>query len=153
MPLLELNNIGKTFYINKKIKKKALSEITLHFQNTGLISVVGPSGCGKSTLLNLIGKIDNPSEGKLIFNQKNITKLSELEAAEYRRKNVGYVFQHYHLLEKHNVIQLNVTSIIKWMVLNKAKKKPSVATFGINKDLLTKQCSGCPVARSNVSPL
>lgn len=144
MPLLELNNIGKTFYINKKIKKKALCEITLHFQNTGLISVVGPSGCGKSTLLNLIGKIDNPSEGKLIFNQKNITKLSELEAAEYRRKNVGYVFQHYHLLEKHNVqYNLMLPLLLNGWSFNKAKKKAkSVATsFGINKDLLIKQCS------------
>lgn len=144
MPLLELINISKSFDINNKIRKEALRKITLCFPNTGLISIVGPSGCGKSTMLNLIGKIDNPSEGKLIFNHKNIAKLSKIEESEYRRLTVGYVFQHYHLLEKHSALyNVILPLLLNGWSFHKAKKKAKsiAASFNVSENLLTKQCS------------
>ncbi len=79
MSLLVIKKVSKFYPINKNEKKYVLKDITLSFPSTGLVSVLGKSGCGKSTLLNLIGKLDNPSEGQIFFNRKDISKYKEKE--------------------------------------------------------------------------
>ena len=104
MSLLTVRKVSKYYVINKNEKKYVLKDITLTFPSTGLVSVLGKSGCGKSTLLNLIGKLDNPSEGQIIFNNEDIATFKEKKLVNYRKKIVSYIFQHYHLLDNQTAL-------------------------------------------------
>ena len=70
MGLYELNKVSRYYLVDKK-KKYVLRDVTLSLPNRGLITILGKSGSGKSTLLNMLGKIDNPSEGTIFFNNEN----------------------------------------------------------------------------------
>ena len=99
MSFIELEKVSRFYLINKNQKKYVLKDVTLSFPSAGLISVLGKSGSGKSTLLNLIGKLDDPSEGIIYFNDENITKFKEKKLTSFRRNVVSYIFQHYRLLK------------------------------------------------------
>ena len=104
MSLIELNNVSRFYKIGKNERKYVLKDINLSFPSSGLISILGKSGCGKSTLLNIIGKIDNPSEGKVYFDVQDISKFKERKMTAFRNKEISYIFQHYHLLESQSAI-------------------------------------------------
>ncbi len=76
----------------------ALREVSLAIRNGEFLIINGPSGSGKSTLLNLIGGMDRPSLGKLLFLDQDLTRASERELTRYRRSQVGFVFQFYNLV-------------------------------------------------------
>ena len=76
MGLFELENVGRFYQINKDKKKYVLKNVTLSFPHRGLITILGKSGSGKSTLLNMIGKIDEPSEGVIFFDDEDISAFS-----------------------------------------------------------------------------
>ncbi len=97
MSLLELKNITK-IYQQGEIEVPALRGIDLNIGTGEFSTVFGPSGSGKTTLLNIIGCLDKPTEGKIIFNNKNIANLSKKDLASIRRKNIGFVFQSYNLI-------------------------------------------------------
>lgn len=97
MSLLKLRNITK-IYQQGKIEVPALRGIDLDIGTGEFSTVFGPSGSGKTTLLNIIGCLDKPTEGKIIFNDKNIANLSKKDLAAIRRKNIGFVFQSYNLI-------------------------------------------------------
>ena len=98
--MLEVKHIGKIYKTEEKNNVVALDDINLSFQNTGLVFILGPSGSGKTTLLNLIGGIDQKTEGEILLDGKEITAFS-LE--EYRRNVVSFVFQEFNLLYNLNV--------------------------------------------------
>ncbi len=144
MSLLVLKQISKSYPVDKNEKKYVLEDITLAFPSTGLVSVLGKSGCGKSTLLNLIGKLDNPSEGKIFFNGEDISKFKEKELVNYRKRTVNYIFQHYHLLERQTALyNIMLPALLNGDSLAIAKKKvlSLIDSFSISKDLLDKKCS------------
>lgn len=144
MSLLVLKQISKSYPVDKNEKKYVLKDITLSFPSTGLVSVLGKSGCGKSTLLNLIGKLDNPSEGKIFFNGEDISKFKEKELVNYRKRTVSYIFQHYHLLERQTALyNIMLPALLNGDSLATAKKKvlSLIDSFSIGKDLLDKKCS------------
>ena len=144
MSLLTIRKVSKCYPINKNEKKYVLKDITLSFPFTGLISILGKSGCGKSTLLNLIGRLDNPSEGKIIFNNEDISKYKEKELVTYRKKTVSYIFQHYHLLENQTALyNIMLPALLNGDSYVSAKKKvlSLIDNFSISKDLLDKKCS------------
>ena len=144
MSLLVLKQISKSYPVDKNEKKYVLKDITLAFPSTGLISVLGKSGCGKSTLLNLIGKLDNPSEGKIFFNGEDISKFKEKELVNYRKRTVSYIFQHYHLLERQTALyNIMLPALLNGDSLATAKKKvlSLIDSFSVSKDLLDKKCS------------
>ena len=144
MSLLVIKKVSKFYSINKNEKKYVLKDITLSFPSTGLVSVLGKSGCGKSTLLNLIGKLDNPSEGQIFFNGKDISKYKEKELVIYRKKIVSYIFQHYHLLENQTALyNIMLPALLNGDSFITAKKKvlSLVDNFSIDKSLLDKKCS------------
>ena len=144
MSLLTLRKVSKYYVINKNEKKYVLKDITLTFPSTGLVSVLGKSGCGKSTLLNLIGKLDNPSEGQIIFDNKDISTLKEKELVVYRKKIVSYIFQHYHLLENQTALyNIMIPALLNGDSVSTAKKKVMslIGNFSIPKELLDKKCS------------
>lgn len=84
---------------------RAVDGINLEIKRGEFISIVGPSGSGKSTLLNLLGLLDKPSEGKLFIDGKDVSGLNQDEAAMFRNKKIGFVFQSYNLINRLTALQ------------------------------------------------
>jgi putative ABC transport system ATP-binding protein len=97
MSLITLENVTKT-YITEEVPVPALGGINLSLETGTFISFVGPSGSGKTTLLNLIGCLDKPTEGKLFVSGVEISRLDRKAAAQFRGKNIGFIFQNFNLI-------------------------------------------------------
>jgi ABC-type lipoprotein export system ATPase subunit len=82
-----------------------LKGINLMVKHNEFLAVQGPSGAGKSTLLHILGTLDNPSKGEVLFDGVNVHDLNEKERAAFRNKKIGFVFQFYHLLPELNVLE------------------------------------------------
>lgn len=95
--LIELRDITKIYRMGDQ-ELKVLDEISLTIEEGDFVAIMGPSGSGKSTLLNLIGCLDVPTAGKYIFGGKDISAYSEDELALFRRHELGFIFQQFHLL-------------------------------------------------------
>lgn len=102
MELVKTSDLKK-YYRTGEICVKALDQVNLSVEEGEFIAVVGPSGCGKTTLLNMLGGLDNPTEGTVLIHGKDITKMKSEELTVYRRKHIGFVFQNYNLLQTLNV--------------------------------------------------
>ena len=96
-PMIEIKEISK-IYAQKTQPVTALKGINLVLEEGKFIALVGPSGCGKSTLINLLGGLDVPTSGKILMGQKQTPCLSDEEWTALRRKEIGIVFQFFHLL-------------------------------------------------------
>ena len=97
MPVIEIKNLVKT-YTETIVPVHALNGINLSFERGEFTAIVGPSGCGKTTLLNMIGGLDKPTEGCVIIEGTDITKLSASRLVDFRLHNIGFVFQSYNLI-------------------------------------------------------
>jgi len=95
--LMSLQSVSKT-YVMGEVQVEALKATTLDIYDGELLVILGPSGSGKSTLLNLMGGIDQPSTGEIYFAGKPLTSAAEKELTNYRRREVGFVFQFYNLI-------------------------------------------------------
>ena len=110
--MLELKNINKTYTAKKTNSTEALKNININFNNTGLVFILGKSGCGKSTLLNILGGLDTPTSGEIIFKGKSLNSFKSKDYDSYRNTSIGFVFQEYNLIEKYNVFD-NVAFALK----------------------------------------
>lgn len=124
--LLELNNLTK-YYKNGSQYQEILKNLDFKVQEGDSIAIKGKSGCGKSTLLNIIGGLLPFEKGTMIFKDKNISKMTENEQAEYRRENIGFVTQNFHLLDDRNVYE-NVALPLKYLKLQKKQIRNMVET-------------------------
>lgn len=97
MPILYTENLCKIYQMGE-IEVKALTDVTFSVEEGEFAVILGPSGSGKSTLLNIIGGMDHPTSGKVFFRQEEITGYSESKLTEYRRNNIGFVFQNYNVM-------------------------------------------------------
>ena len=97
MSLYSIKNVTK-IYGEKEAAVKALDDINLEIPAGKFIVILGPSGSGKSTLLNILGGMDTPTSGEVVFDGKNISKYNAKQLTNYRRNQVGFVFQSYNLL-------------------------------------------------------
>ena len=88
----------KKVYNEKTVPVNAVNDVSLSFKEKEFTAIVGASGSGKTTLLNLIGGIDDPTDGDVLINGKNISQLSDAKKTAFRRDNIGFVFQQYNLL-------------------------------------------------------
>lgn len=95
--MLKIINVIKK-YQKDRITYTALDGITLQVEKNDFITIIGPSGSGKSTLLNIIGGLIRPDSGQVLFNGRNINSMKRHELELYRRKNIGFVFQQFHLM-------------------------------------------------------
>ena len=95
---IKTKNIVKEFG-DKKNKVRVLDDINIEIKDGEFVSLMGPSGSGKSTLLYLIGGLDKPTSGKVFINDKDISKLSDNEMSKLRRRDIGFVFQFYNLVQ------------------------------------------------------
>ncbi len=118
--LLELENIEKKYDTpSGKASLTVLRNISLTIEYGEAIAVVGPSGSGKSTLLNIIGALDRPTSGSVVFDGKNLAEMSDDELAHIRNTEIGFIFQLHHLLPQCTVLE-NV--LIPTIVHNKNNK-------------------------------
>ena len=99
MPILELQNVGKAYQIDSQ-KLEVLRGINLEIKKGEFIAIMGPSGSGKSTLMNIIGCLDTPTSGKVIFENRDVSQLSEGDLAQIRNQKVGFVFQTFNLIPR-----------------------------------------------------
>jgi len=97
MHIVQFENVSK-IYTSGEHELRALDRVSFTLDEGKLAVILGPSGAGKSTLLNLLGGLDNPSEGKIIVGGRDISSLSDNELADYRASTVGFVFQFYNLI-------------------------------------------------------
>lgn len=99
--MLILKNISMQYRGSNNL---ILNNINLNFGENGLVSILGPSGCGKTTLLNIIGGLDKPTSGSVLFDGADITKLKRKEIDRYHNQIVGFVYQNYNLIDYLNVV-------------------------------------------------
>jgi putative ABC transport system ATP-binding protein len=97
--MIELSAIHREFQVGDQTVH-ALDDVTLTIASGEYISVMGPSGSGKSTLLNLVGLLDRPSSGSYRLNGEDVTSLSDIEQARVRNREIGFVFQMFHLVPR-----------------------------------------------------
>ncbi|RLD20648.1 MAG: ABC transporter ATP-binding protein [Bacteroidetes bacterium] len=97
MAVIESIDVHKT-YNPETIPVRAVDGISVSFDAGEFTAIVGPSGCGKTTFLNLIGGLEKPTQGKVLIDEKDISKLSIREMTDYRLHNIGFVFQAYNLI-------------------------------------------------------
>lgn len=96
-PIIQLKNITKEYKMGE-VSVKALRGVDFSLYDNELVVILGTSGSGKSTMLNIIGGIDKPTRGDILYNEKNISYATEAELTKFRREAVGFVFQFYNLI-------------------------------------------------------
>ena len=116
--LLEVENVHRRFPVEGG-ELSVLNGVSLNVAKGEILGVVGTSGAGKSTLMHIMGALDHPTEGKVLFEEKDIFNLDEKELASFRAKRVGFIFQAHMLLPEFSAIE-NVA--IANMILGGAKK-------------------------------
>ncbi len=104
MSLIELIEIKKIYKMGETYVR-AIDGITLKVKKGEYIAIMGPSGSGKSTLLHIVGFLDKPSEGKYIFKGRDVTGFLEDELAEIRNREIGFVFQAFHLISRLSALE------------------------------------------------
>ncbi|NVJ46429.1 MAG: ABC transporter ATP-binding protein [Cytophagia bacterium] len=115
----------KKFYYTDEIETTALNNVNLQIAEGEFVAIMGPSGCGKSTLLNIIGLLDNPSEGEFYFYDEEVSKYSERQRAELRKRNIGFVFQSFNLIDELTVYE-NVELPLIYLKYPAAERKQRV---------------------------
>jgi lipoprotein-releasing system ATP-binding protein len=104
--MLELIHVGKTYSSAGDAEGVCvLRDITLKIETGQSLVIVGPSGSGKSTLLNIIGALDRPTTGQVLFDGRDLARLNEAELARIRNRQIGFVFQLHHLLPQCTVLE------------------------------------------------
>lgn len=144
--MIQLNGIYK-YYNNKFQRAYVLRDISMRIKEGDFISIMGPSGSGKSTLLNILGMLDEPSEGEYLFMGNPVHRIKEKDKVEYHRNYVGFIFQAFHLIDEMTVYENIETPLIYKGV--KSKERQSMVAnlldrFNIvaKKDLFPDQLSG-----------
>lgn len=97
--VIRLVNITRDYKVGTEVVK-ALRSVSLEIRRNEFVALMGPSGSGKSTLMNLLGCLDTPTSGQYFLNGKDVSKLNDLELAEIRNKEIGFVFQTFNLLPR-----------------------------------------------------
>ena len=116
--LISVKGVSKVFKVGEE-NFTALRDINLEIDTGSFMSFVGPSGSGKTTILNLIGGLDVPTTGNIFFKNTKLSAMNRNQMAQYRRKNIGFIFQTYNLLPVYSVYE----NILFPLLLNGSKEK------------------------------
>ena len=102
--MLKLHNLYKV-YRTDEVETVALNGVNLEIEQGDFVAIMGPSGCGKSTLLNIVGMLDNPSDGDYWFFDENVAPYSESQRSAIRKQHIGFIFQSFNLIEELTVAE------------------------------------------------
>jgi putative ABC transport system ATP-binding protein len=144
--MISLQHISKWYNVGGK-PSFVLKDINLTIREGEFVSIMGPSGSGKSTLLNIIGMLDTPSEGRYDFREHSVFDLKEKQRTDLYKRNIGFIFQAYHLIDELTVYE-NIETPLLYQNVKGAERRAIVGDmldrFNIvgKKDLFPSQLSG-----------
>ncbi len=110
--MIETVNLTKIYNQGKKHQVEAVTDAQISAESGKITALVGPSGCGKTTLMSMIGQLLTPTRGKVLVDEEDITAYSDGWKAVFRRRNVGFVFQHINLLPNFNALENVMTPLL-----------------------------------------
>ena len=125
--MIKINGLEK-IYRTEEVETVALNKLSFEVKNGEFVAVMGPSGCGKSTLLNILGLLDDPDAGSFLFNGIEVSKFNERKRAELRKRNIGFVFQSFNLIDELTVFE-NVELPLIYLGMKSAERKQRVETI------------------------
>ncbi len=122
--MIKINDLVK-IYRTEEVESTVLSNVNIEIKEGEFVSIMGPSGCGKSTLLNLLGLLDSPTGGQYYFQGQEVSKYTEKQRAELRKKNIGFVFQSFNLIDELTVYE-NIELPLLYLKYSTAERKKRV---------------------------
>lgn len=122
--MLKVEDIKKSF-LTEEVETIALNGVSFEVKEGEFVAIMGPSGCGKSTLLNILGLLDNPSDGKYQLLDKEVGHLREKDRTMFRKGNIGFVFQSFNLIDELSVEE-NVELPLIYMGVKHSERKERV---------------------------
>lgn len=122
--MIKITDLEK-IYRTEDIETSALNKLTIHVNDGEFVAVMGPSGCGKSTLLNILGLLDDPDGGSFIFNGIEVAGFNERKRSDLRKRNIGFVFQSFNLIDELTVFE-NVELPLIYLGVDSAERKKRV---------------------------
>ena len=122
--MIKVADLSKSFS-TEEVETIALDKVSFEVNKGEFVAIMGPSGCGKSTLLNILGLLDNPTEGSYVLLDQEVALLKENSRTKYRKGNIGFVFQSFNLIDDLNVFD-NVALPLKYLGVGAAERKERV---------------------------
>lgn len=122
--MIKTVNLQKVFK-TEEVQTLALNNVNIEVKDGEFVAIMGPSGCGKSTLLNILGLLDNPTEGEYYLNEKEVSKLTEAQRTNLRKGVIGFVFQSFNLIDELNVYE-NIELPLLYMGIPAPERKRRV---------------------------
>ncbi|MFD2166073.1 ABC transporter ATP-binding protein [Thalassotalea euphylliae] len=122
--MLKLHNLTRV-YQTEDVETLALNGVNIEIAHGEFVAIMGPSGCGKSTLLNTIGMLDSPTSGQYLFDEEDISNYSEAQLAQIRKKNIGFIFQNFNLIDELTVEE-NIELALLYHNIPAAERKARV---------------------------
>ncbi len=122
--MLKIENVSKSFR-TEEVETFALRGVSLDVNKGEFVAIMGPSGCGKSTLLNILGLLDNPSDGKYILDGTDVSSLKEKQRTGLRKGKIGFVFQNFNLIDELTVEE-NVELPLRYLNVSASERKTRV---------------------------
>jgi putative ABC transport system ATP-binding protein len=126
--MIHLEQVTKK-YRTERVETTALDNINLTVDKGELVSVMGPSGCGKSTLLNLMGLLDEPTQGKIALDGRSIDRYGDRDLARVRNERLGFVFQQFHLVADLSVVDNVEIPLLYRKMSNKERRRAALAAL------------------------
>ena len=157
--MIKLHNVDKV-YRTERVETTALKNINLEIKKGEFMAVMGPSGCGKSTLLNIMGLLDNPTNGNVAIDNDPVGKFGDIKLAKLRNRKIGFVFQSFHLINDLSVVDNVEIPLLYRRMSGKERRKRalevlekvglSARTKHFPRQLSGGQCQRVAVARAIV---
>ena len=122
--MIKVTNLSKVFR-TEEIETTALNQVSFEINDGEFVAIMGPSGCGKSTLLNILGLLDNPTDGSYMLLGQEVAKLKEKDRTKFRKGNIGFVFQSFNLIDELNVFE-NVELPLRYLNISSSERKARV---------------------------
>ena len=125
--MIKVSNLSKIFR-TEEIETTALNGVSFEIKDGEFVAIMGPSGCGKSTLLNILGLLDNPTEGSYLFGDTEVANLKEKARTKFRKGNIGFIFQSFNLIDELTVYE-NIELPLRYLNVSAAERKEKVVSI------------------------